>query len=95
MILDARETAKTLTPSQRQCILDLSTEWQSTGYDKTIADILYAIGDTDLFGCFGALVECDWVHKPGVYPHYQHRLTKLGSEVQHHVSQLCLEDEMA
>lgn len=85
MPLSATESIKLLTPSQRQCILDLSGEWKESGYNKVHADILYALGDSDLYGQMGELVDCDFHAQEGRGHVYRHRLLPQGLEIQSHL----------
>lgn len=87
MLHDVNEIAEKLTLEQRTCIMSLSEEWQYSGYSKVIADILWSIGDSQLFGCFPALVDCDYERKPGISPCYRHKLTEKGLELKRHLLQ--------
>lgn len=86
MLVDPQEIVKNLTPDHKTCILALTEEWQSTGYSRVHADILYAIGDTKLYGKLPSLVECEY-HRPiGQSPVYRHKLTDKGLEVKQHLA---------
>ena len=81
MTFDAKEIADILPETQRRCIVALSSEWSEQGYNKVDADILYALGGSDLYGCYGPLVDCDFHRPEGRGPNYRHRLLPLGMEV--------------
>lgn len=81
MTFDANEIKEILTDSQRQCVRDLSDDWKSGGYSSVDADILYALGGTDLYGRYGPIVDCTYVQEDGRYPQYRHKLLPLGVEV--------------
>ena len=87
MTEDPEEIYKILTQEQRQCILDLSDEWKSTGYNKSHADILYSIGGSDLYGKYPELVDCTFHRESGVSPYYKHHLLPKGLEVQSFIKQ--------
>lgn len=81
MTFDANEIKDILTNSQRQCILALDEEWTDRGYSRVEADILYALGGTDLYGKYGPLVDCEFFRPEGMSPHYRHKLLPLGVEL--------------
>jgi len=82
MTNDATEIKDILTDSQRQCISNLSEEWKEVGYSKVDADILWALGGSDLYGKYEPIVDCDFFRPEGRSPNYRHRLLPLGIEVQ-------------
>jgi hypothetical protein len=82
MTNDAVEIRNILTDSQRQCISNLSEDWKEIGYSKVDADILYALGGSDLYGKYPPIVDCDFHRPKGMSPNYRHRLLPLGIEVQ-------------
>ena len=85
MPLDASEVANVLTQPQLQCILDLSEEWKSSGYSKVDADLLWALGDSKLYGKIPALVDCDFHRQENVSSVYRHKLLPLGIRVKEHI----------
>jgi len=82
MTNDATEIKDILTDSQRQCISNLSEDWKDSGYSRMEADILYALGGSDLYGRYPPIVDCDFYRPEGISPVYRHRLLPLGVEVQ-------------
>lgn len=70
-----------LSENQKECILNLSDEWQSSGYNKLNADFLWARDTKFVPGSFDPLVECNHEPRQGVVPDYQHRLLPLGMAV--------------
>ncbi len=67
-----------LSEGQKECILSLSDEWQSSGYNKLNADLLWARDIKFFPGSFEPLVECNHEPQQVVTPDYQHRLLPLG-----------------
>lgn len=81
MTNDASEIKDILTDSQRQCIANLSSEWKESGYSRVDADILWALGGSDLYGRYPPIVDCDFHRPQGRGSVYRHKLLPLGLEV--------------
>lgn len=81
MLRDPKDIALHLTKRYRQCILALSEEWQDSGYSKVDADILYALGGSDLHRAFAEIVDCEFHIETNRSPNYRHRLLPLGLQV--------------
>ena len=67
-----------LSDGQKECILSLSDEWQSSGYNKLNADLLWARDIKFFPGSFESLVERNHDPRQGIAPDYHHRLLPLG-----------------
>lgn len=85
MLTTVRDITENLIEPWKTCIVSLTDQWKERGYSRMHADILYALGGSDLHDAFPPLVECTFHREDGLSPNYRHRLLPLGVEVKNHI----------